>query len=319
MTESRSVLFVVNPASGGGRGVRIAQAVQDALVRRGYEVHTELTRIDSDVYAEVDPGPHRALVVFGGDGSIHAAVNGLDRFDTPIAFVGTGTVNVLARECDLPFEAERIADSIAEGRTLRIPLLETGGRRWILFTESGYQGRLVGLVNRLRAKLDRHGKAEFGLGALCVIPFAWGRPVVVEVEREDGSSETIRCANALFTRARLYGGNMPMPIPADLERPLASEAFQVVADTARTPLGHLLLLTLGVMRLLPRWTRGLERIGLVRVVRARSARVVAPRDVRTHLDAETFPPEVLALDPPIETRPVERSFELLLPATRAVP
>jgi hypothetical protein len=286
-----TVLLIANPSSGAGRGRRQAEALGEALAARGIASETLFTLPDECVFAGIAPERHRAIVLIGGDGTVHAAINGLRSLATPIAFAGTGTINVLARELGLPSDPEGVAALVAAGRVLELPLLRASGRRWLLFAESGFLARIVHSVNRRRGRGRRHGRIEFLSAALEVLPRSWGRPLAAEIANGHAFPARERFSDVLLTRARRYGGSLAMPLAPGPEPPLARPSFALVGLRSATPFGHLLVLGIAALGLLPRATPLLERLGLVRVRHTDRARLSGPAGAPTHLDAESLFPE----------------------------
>ncbi len=286
---SRPFLIVYNPASGARRGEKMATALVSALRRREIPSEPLSTLPGRNVFETIDPSRSRGILVLGGDGSIHAAVNGLKSFDAPLGFLGTGTINVLSRELSLPTDAEGFAEMVERGRTIEIPLLRVDDRRFLLFAEMGFLGRVVAEVNRWReGDGGRHGRLEYLWSTLRVLPRSWGRPLRVEFKSEDGESVVESYSNVLVTRARRYAGVFPMPIDPSVEHPLQERDFEIIGYRTRTPFGHLLLLMLAACRLLPRLRNRLEDLGLLHCRRAARLHVDGLAGTRGHVDAETL-------------------------------
>ena len=303
----RPFLIVYNPASGRRRGEKTAADLAQALDAREVPSQRIPTRPGKNVFETVDSRSYRGILILGGDGRIHAAINGLARFDVPLGFLGTGTINVLSRELSLPTSADSFAAMIERGRTLEVPLLRASTRRCLLFAEIGFLGRVVTEVNAWRETQGRHGRLEYLWIALKVLPRSWGRPLRATYETTHGEEIVESYANVLVTRARRYAGTMPMPIDPAVERPLEEPSFQVIGYRTRTPLGHLLLLVLAGSGLLPRLRKWLGRLGLLDCRRATRIRVEGPAGAGGHVDAE--PIESL----PLEVSAAGESFRLFVP------
>jgi len=306
---SRPVLVVYNPVSGKGESARFAERLAAALERRGRAAELLATRADADVFAGIETERWGELVVVGGDGSLHAAVNGLRATDMPIGFGGTGTVNVLSLEAGLRDDPEHVAELVCAGHTCRVPLMKANDRKWVLFTEAGFLGTVVQRVNRWRTRTGKHGKFEFVLKALEVLPRAWGRPLRARFELEDGTTRERRYSNVLATRARCYAGNMPMPMAGV---GLVSPVFRFVGFRTRTPLGHVCLLALAGTRLLPLMAPLLERVGMIDCASCVALDVEGPATTGVHLDAESVV-DGAECRLPLSIECAAASFELVVP------
>jgi diacylglycerol kinase (ATP) len=309
----RRVLVVYNPASGVGKARGVAAELERRLGERFDEVVVRATDPHLDVFSDALPEGCELIVLIGGDGLAHAAVNGLGSTPVPLLFVGTGTVNVLALELGLPRDVERAARLAEGGRRVTARLMEAGARGGLLFAEAGFLGDVVAAVNRWRIGTGKHGKTEFVAKALAIIPRSWGRPLSAVITDESGRRTERRYSNVLATRVRCYAGNMPMPIPTSVTAPFEERSFLVVGFRTRTPFGHATLLGLAALRLLPLLARPLQSLGLLDAVWARSVSIEGPASTGVHVDAETFLPGGAELALPLDVRVGERTFTLVAP------
>lgn len=109
----------LNPTAGRGRAGRRQSRIVELMGESGFAVECHLSRspgdLEEQVRQQVDQGATR-VVVAGGDGSIHEAVNGLLRSKSRAAFgvVPTGTGNDFAKACDIPLDWEHAARLLAD-------------------------------------------------------------------------------------------------------------------------------------------------------------------------------------------------------------
>jgi YegS/Rv2252/BmrU family lipid kinase len=118
MTVQPVSLFI-NPTAGRGRAGRRLSRIQEIFVESGIEIDLHASRAMGDleelVHAEVCAGADR-IIVAGGDGSIHEAVNGIMRAE-PTARLGiipTGTGNDFAKACAIPLDWEHATRLLAK-------------------------------------------------------------------------------------------------------------------------------------------------------------------------------------------------------------
>lgn len=127
MTDETIHLFL-NPTAGRGRAGRRQARILALFEERGVNIELRTSRAVGDlevqVFQSVDSGAQR-IVVAGGDGSVHEAVNGLMRAENPAAMglIPTGTGNDFAKACGIPLNWEHatrlLADRIAANETPR--------------------------------------------------------------------------------------------------------------------------------------------------------------------------------------------------------
>jgi diacylglycerol kinase (ATP) len=126
MTNEPLHLFL-NPTAGRGRtGQRREQILALlSLGRVGVELHISraMGDLESQVAEQVGAGARR-IVVAGGDGSIHEAVNALMRSgsDAALGIIPTGTGNDFAKACRIPLNWEHATQLMVERITTEATL-----------------------------------------------------------------------------------------------------------------------------------------------------------------------------------------------------
>lgn len=97
--------LVVNPTAGGGRGEPVGRRVHRLLADAGHDV-VDLSAATlaqaTDRAREGVVGGLDALVVVGGDGTVHLGVDVVAGTDLPLGVVAVGTGNDVARALGLP-------------------------------------------------------------------------------------------------------------------------------------------------------------------------------------------------------------------------
>jgi diacylglycerol kinase (ATP) len=93
--------------------------IRDIFVEAGIEVNLHASRavgdLEEQVRAEVHGGTDR-IIVAGGDGSVHEAVNGIMRAERParLGVIPTGTGNDFAKACAIPLDWEHATTLLVE-------------------------------------------------------------------------------------------------------------------------------------------------------------------------------------------------------------
>lgn len=141
----------------------------DALARalgRGAAVRRTATPGDLD--AIVDELDGAVLVVCGGDGSMHVAVNRLQslgrRADTPVALFPAGTGNDLSRTLGLPDTPDDMAALLRADRRLSMDLIGLADHG--VAVNAVHAGIGVDAAERSQALPDALGALAYPLGAL---------------------------------------------------------------------------------------------------------------------------------------------------------
>jgi diacylglycerol kinase family enzyme len=153
----RQIFLIVNPFATNVTEKRL-RAVEASLSRAGH-VETRLTERSghatelAEAAKDID-----AIVVFGGDGSVNEALNGLDG-TIPFGPVPGGGTSVFARALGFAKQceeaADQLADAISTGRTRRITLGRVSGRRFAFSAGIGFDAEAV-------RRLDALGRADDG-------------------------------------------------------------------------------------------------------------------------------------------------------------
>jgi diacylglycerol kinase (ATP) len=225
-------LVIANPAAGGGRN-QVLPRLRAALHARGVEHDVALTEAPQHATelarAAVEDQGRTYLIVVGGDGTVHEAVNGMVdasagtvRGDDPVlGVVGGGSGCDLLRTFGLDRRPEVLADHLATDDTQRIDLGRLrlhdrqGQPTTVVFAnvaEAGFGGVVTDVANRLP---DRLGAGRYA----AAIFVAWGRFRRVGTHvRVDGGEQHESLSNVVIANAQFYGGGMhvaPRALPTD--------------------------------------------------------------------------------------------------------
>lgn len=112
------VSLFLNPTAGRGRAGRRTNRILQLLNDAGVPINLCMSRsvgdLEAQVRRKVNSGCTRVLVA-GGDGSIHEAVNGImnARRDAALGVIPTGTGNDFAKACGIPLEWEHATQLLA--------------------------------------------------------------------------------------------------------------------------------------------------------------------------------------------------------------
>lgn len=113
-----SVPLFLNPVAGRGRARKLATSIREILSASGLDTTVVESGAVGDLeervldHCRLESGP---LIVAGGDGSLHEAVNGILRsgIETPLGLVPVGTGNDFAKACGTSLDWETAATLLA--------------------------------------------------------------------------------------------------------------------------------------------------------------------------------------------------------------
>jgi len=114
-----TIQLFLNPTAGRGRAGRRQTRIVELLQQKGLELELHASDaagdIESQIKRHVDAGASR-VVVAGGDGSVHEAVNGILQSDNKAALgvIPTGTGNDFVKACSIPQNWEHATQLLAD-------------------------------------------------------------------------------------------------------------------------------------------------------------------------------------------------------------
>jgi diacylglycerol kinase (ATP) len=241
----RNALLIVNPRAG-----RVRYLLNGPLERiragfAGQGIASEVAFTDTPEAAE-DAARRAAadgrdlVIACGGDGTVNAIVNGLVFSQTPLALLPAGTANVLAKELNLPSDAERAASYIASSVPRRIALgrvasceAQALNRYFLAVGGAGPDGAIVQGVHQ---GLKKHaGQLAFwfeGLRQFVAYRYPRFRVIADGVTRE--------ATMIIVGRAKHYGGPLRITTEADLY----GNDFEVMTCATRNSLSYMSFLPL---------------------------------------------------------------------------
>ncbi len=240
----KDILLITNASAGTNEQESLDAAL--AELRAGAEVEVAHTSSPEELDEVLARLGGRDVVVAGGDGSLHAVANALQRLDllgrTRLGLVPLGTGNDFARGVGIPLEPDAAARVVTAGRTLGIDLIldDTGmvvvnnvhlgvgaqasreATRWK--SRLGRVGYLVGAVSAglkpdfLTATVSVDGQPLLPGGRVAQVAIGNGSTVgggtrlIPGADPSDGRlnvvlSRTVGPLNRLVYAARLRGGS----------------------------------------------------------------------------------------------------------------
>lgn len=150
-----------NPRAGRGRGERVAHAIADRLSHEGHRVELALTTDGPDRARRLAQGSE-ALVIAGGDGTLHHALPILIESRVPVYHAGLGTENLFARHVGHRPDPDAIAEALRRFNTRdldvgHIPGSDgSPGTYFVLMASIGPDAAVVHRLARERAGPIRH-------------------------------------------------------------------------------------------------------------------------------------------------------------------
>ncbi len=176
------VALVANRAAGAGNAGPAVPRAERSLRALGVSVETIATAdapsTTKTLRALVDGGDIDRVVVLGGDGMVHLAVQVLAGGTIPLGICPVGSGNDIAAALAIPEDLDD-AVQVAMGSTRSIDLVRTGGHWAASIATIGFAGDVNGRANALRRP---RGSSRYTVATLVELPHLRSRPVYLDVD-----------------------------------------------------------------------------------------------------------------------------------------
>lgn len=151
LNDALQVLILMNPKAGAQDSRLRVERLAEILQARGFspEIFTDLQAVAQRAIQLHTTGDLRALVGVGGDGTAAELVNRTPA-GLPLTLLPSGNENLLARHLRLDPAPEKLAETIARGKILRLDAGRAGARIFLLMAGCGIDAEVVRLVHQRR-------------------------------------------------------------------------------------------------------------------------------------------------------------------------
>jgi diacylglycerol kinase (ATP) len=217
-----SLGIVINPTSGRGKGKVLGEKAKLEFAKH----NIELVDLSADSFAQAMANAESALagkeisglVVVGGDGMFHLAVNAVAEFGIPVGLVAAGTGNDSARALGLPIHdvpsgVKKIVDSISKPRVVDLISTESKGKTFYSFgaVSAGFDAlvnKRANMWNWIKGPVKYRIAMYRELMAFKPIPY---RLVI------DGVERVLDANLCTITNSPSYGGGLYVTPKAEIE------------------------------------------------------------------------------------------------------
>lgn len=155
-----TVVCIGNTKSGRGLTRRLLRRFTDRLESRGVRV-LELTLNDPNFPEEARFDTQRfkgarAILAFGGDGTVNAVTDAAIRTETPVYHIPCGNENLIARRYGMNRDPDTFFRALAEYRVIHSDVGLVAGRRFLIMATVGPDARVIERLHRTRTKALGH-------------------------------------------------------------------------------------------------------------------------------------------------------------------
>ncbi|MCH2062715.1 MAG: diacylglycerol kinase family lipid kinase [Roseibacillus sp.] len=200
--------LILNPRARSERAQRARRFVMEHATRfaiyatNSAEESAELARR----FSEEGEG---IVVAAGGDGTLNAVVGGLSGSETVLGILPTGTMNVFARELNIPFgHLESALEVIDAGHVKEVDLFQAEGTAFVQMAGVGFDAQVI--EETTMESKRRLGALAYILSAVKVLG---SKPPRMKVYFDEGAVAEGACV--LLGNGALYGGQLRLFGKAD--------------------------------------------------------------------------------------------------------
>lgn len=207
MTPLRATV-IINPIAGSGRATTMgacSDLARSVLSRHGFEVDVHVTGGPADAHrlaADARDAGHDLVVAWGGDGTVNGAGAALAGSPVPLAVIGAGSGNGLARDLGLPLAPAAALEIAATGATRAIDAGELNGS--LFFNVAGI-GLDACIADRLAAPDARRGLLGYVLATFNEMPSYQPCEYSIAMSEDGGPPLRTRAIFIAIANSRQYG------------------------------------------------------------------------------------------------------------------
>jgi diacylglycerol kinase (ATP) len=182
---AREIALLTNPSAGKGAGSRTAAIALPRLREAGFHVR-ELQGHDGgealSLARQAVAAGVETLVVVGGDGMVHVAVQALAGTDVNLGIIPAGTGNDVARYLDIPRKNPQAAADVVVGSHVRsIDVAKAGPTYFVTVLAAGFDSKVNERANRMRWP---RGQMRYNLATLAELRVFEPLPYTLEMDGE---------------------------------------------------------------------------------------------------------------------------------------
>jgi len=208
------LILFANPRSGRGKGARVLSIVEAFLKTNNEDFITvstnSLEESLTSLAQTIDKNLKSKVVVIGGDGMVHAAINSID--GNPIGVIPAGTGNDFARALGLQLE-DPIGNirNVLSANVEEFDLGKVGNQYFAAICSTGFDSIVNERANKLRWP---HGKMKYNIAMLLELPRFKPRSYDIVI---DGKLMQTRAMLIAVANGMSYGGGMKVCPNAQLQ------------------------------------------------------------------------------------------------------
>lgn len=207
-------LLLSNPTSGAGKGRKVTAQVLEELKARDLTFSdisgTSYESAALNLRSTLRKRKPQSVIVVGGDGMVHLAIQELAETKVPLILIPAGTGNDFARTMNLDLESPVSALNYALSHPpIAVDLGRVKGKYFAEVLSTGFDSMVNERANRMRIR----SKIKYDLAMLLELPIF--KPLEYEISI-DGTELTTRAMLIAIANGISYGGGMKICPDSDI-------------------------------------------------------------------------------------------------------
>jgi diacylglycerol kinase (ATP) len=191
----REIALLTNPTAGKGRGAKVRSRALGRLRAGGLTVR-DLQGRDageaSDLARQCVAEGIDSLVVCGGDGMVHVAVQAVAHTRTRLGIIPAGSGNDVARYFDIPRnDPDAAVDRVIAGRGRTVDLARSGSQYFVTVLAAGFDAAVNERANRMRWP---KGQMRYNIATLAELRAFRPLPYALQLDERQISLEAMLVA-----------------------------------------------------------------------------------------------------------------------------
>ena len=206
-----SIYLLINPAAGRGKSYRLNSSIIDNVRTHYADVKvltaSSIEETRSLIQNVVERGAEK-LIVAGGDGIVHLAIQAVARSSTALGIIPSGSGNDFARAIGIPMGIKEAVE-IALSKPSKIDLLKVGNRWVASVLTFGFSSDVNTRANRMQRP---KGPSRYTFATLLCLPKLQSRKLELQVDEKKYRFDLVLGTVANTSE---FGGGMKIAPNAD--------------------------------------------------------------------------------------------------------
>ena len=214
---ARKFFVLANPMAGRKKVGKLLRELSDFFLSQESEVAFEIheTRADrkgEETVAQNLDSTFTDLIIMGGDGTIHEAVNGL-RFDVPVSIIPSGSGNDYVKVLSIGKSLQEQLQTAIDGTITQVDLGSCNGRKFTNGIGIGFDGQIA--ADMLRRKVPLlSGQAKYYYHVLQILSSYRSREFRQTI---DDKTHTKKMILMTIAKGTTFGGGFMLTPQAKLD------------------------------------------------------------------------------------------------------